>query len=183
MTATHYSICIMNALLKYLLSFKLLYTVIGGFVFYLTGVLIEAIFIPTLQMQDNFCQKWIETRSGYQKQTECVAFKNKLDELKYEHNRKMESRRANKMIGLFIAASMITFLLMALNPSLFFGSGVRIENYTGAVATAVFYGTILGFILPMIFQMILPPPAEWLPQELLEIRHARTEHILKKLAR
>ncbi len=173
----------MNALLKYLLSFKLLYMVIGGCFYYLLGVLIEPIFIPTLQMPDNFCLKWIETRSGYQKQTECVEFSNNLDALKYKHNRQMESRRANKMIGLFIAASIITFLLMVLNPSLFFGSGVRIENYTGAIATAVFYGIILGFILPMIFQMLLPPPPEWLPRELLEIRHARTELILKKLAK
>jgi hypothetical protein len=69
-----------------------------------------------------------------------------------------------------------------LNSSLFFGSGVRIENYTGAIATAIFYGVILGFILPTIFQMLLPPPPEWLPRELQEIRQARSEHILKKLA-
>ncbi len=173
----------MNPLIKYLLSFRLLYMIVGGFFFYLLSVLIDPIFIPTLQMPENFCQKWIETRSGYQKQTECVEFSNKLNELKYRHNRKMERRRANKMIGLFIAASVVTFLLMVLNPSIFFGSGVSLENYTGAIATAVFYGIILGFILPTIFQILLPPPIEWLPEELLEIRIARTELILKEIAK
>ena len=93
----------------------------------------------------------------------------------------MEKRRANKMLGLFIAASAITFFLMVLNPANFFGAGVSIENYTGAAATAVFYGVILGFILPTIYQMLLPPPMEWMPEEFLEIRRARIEFVLKTI--
>jgi len=172
----------MNPVLKYLLSFKLLYMVVGGFIFYLLSILIDPIFIPTLQLTENSCLKWTETRSGFQKQTECIEFTDKIAELKYRHNRKMEGRRANKMIGLFIAAAIVTLLLMVLKPSLFFGSGVNIENYTGAIATAVFYGIILGFILPLIYQSALPPPAEWLPAELEEIRTARIDLILKKMA-
>ena len=171
----------MHPLIKYLLSFRLLYIVGGGFFFYLLSVFIYPVFIPTLQMRENWCQKWIETRSGYQKQKECVEFDNPLDELKYKHNRKMEKRRANKMLGLFIAASVITFCLMVLNPANFFGDGVSIENYTGAVATAVFYGVILGFILPTFYQMLVPPPIEWMPEEFLEIRRARIEFILKTI--
>ena len=172
----------MNPFLKYLSSFKLLYMVVGGFIFYLLSILIDPIFIPSLQISDNNCLKWTETRSGFQKQTECIEFEDKLAEQKYRHNRKMEGRRANKMLGLFIAASVITLLLMVLNPSLFFGSGVKIEDYTGAVATAVFYGVILGFILPVFYESLLPPPAEWLPAELEEIRIARIDLILKKMA-
>ena len=171
----------MNPLIKYITSFKLLYLIGGGLFFYLLGVLIDSVFIPDLDLPDSFCHNWIETRSGYQKRTECVEFSSKLVELKYRHNQKMEQRRANKMIGLFIAASLLTFLLMILNPSLFFGSEVRIENYTGAIATAVFYGIILGFILPTIFQLILPPPADWLPAEFSEIRKSRIEFILTEI--
>ncbi len=173
----------MHPLIKYLLSFRLLYIVGGGFFFYLLSVFIDPVFIPALQMPENWCQKWIETRSGYQKQMECVEFGNPLDELKYKHNREMEKRRANKMLGLFIAASAITFILMVLNPANFFGAGVSIENYTGAVAAAVFYGLILGFIFPTIYQMLLPPPIEWMPQEFLEIRRARIEFILKTIGK
>ena len=160
-----------------------MYMVIGGIFFYLISVVIDPIFIPTLAMPDGFCQKWIETRSGYQRRSECVEFSNKLDQLKYNHNLKMEKRRANKMIGLFIAASVVTFLLMILNPLIFFGSGVTLENYTGVLATAVFYGIILGFIFPTMIQMLMPPPFEWLPEELLEIHRARTALILKEIAK
>ena len=171
----------MHPIIKYLLSFRLLYMVLGGFFFYLLSVFIEPVFIPTLPMPEEWCQKWIETRSGYQKRMECVEFGNTLDELKYQHNRKMEERRTNKMIGLFIAASAITFLMMVLNPANFFGDGVNIENYTGAIATAVFYGIILGFMLPIIYETLLPPPTEWMPKELFEIQQARTEFILKEI--
>ena len=164
-----------------MLSFRLLYLVGGGFFFYLLSVFIDPIFIPELPMPENWCQKWIETRSGYQKQMECVEFSNTLDELKYKHNREMENRRTNKMLSLFIAASVITFLLMILNPSKFLGAGVSIENYNGAIATAVFYGVILGFIFPTIYQTLLPPPTEWMPGEFLEIRQARIEFILKEI--
>ena len=145
----------------------MLYMVVGGFIFYLLSILIDPIFIPTLKISDN---------------NECTEFSNKLAEQKYRHNRKMESRRANKMIGLFMAASVVTLLLMVLKPSLFFGSGVKIEDYTGAFATAVFYGIILGFIMPVFYESLLPPPSEWLPAELEEIRTARIELILKKMA-
>ena len=170
-----------NPLIKYLTSFRLLYIVGGGFFFYLLSVFIDPVFIPVLQMPENWCQKWIETRSGYQKQMECVEFGNSLAELKYKHNREMEKRSTNKMLGLFIAASVITFFLMVLNPAIFFGTGVRIENYTGAAATAVFYGLILGFIFPTIYQALLPPPLEWMPKEFLEIRRARLEYVLKAI--
>jgi hypothetical protein len=80
----------MHPLIKYLTSFRLLYIVGGGFFFYLLSVFIDPVFIPVLQMPENGCQKWIETRSGYQKQMECVEFGNPLDELKYKHNREME---------------------------------------------------------------------------------------------
>ena len=171
----------MNPLIKYLLSFRSIYMIGGGFFFYLLSVFIDPVFIPILQMPENWCQKWIEARSGFQKQMECVEFGNTLDELKYKHNREMEKRRANKTIALFIAASVISFFLMVLNPAIFFGAGVSIENYTGAIATAVFYGVILGFLFPAIYQILLPPPMEWMPQEILEIRRARVEFILNRL--
>ena len=173
----------MNTLVKYLLSFKLLFMIVGGFVFYLLSAIIDPIFIPTLEMPRIWCQKWVEKSTGYQTEEICVEFNSKLNELKYNHNRKMEKRRHYKMIGFFLAASVLTFLLMVFNPSLFFGEAVTIEDYTGAIAIAVFYGVILGFILPTVYELLLPPPMEWLPQELLEIRNARTEFILKEIVK
>jgi hypothetical protein len=43
-------------------------------------------------------------------------------------------------------------------------------------------GVVVGFMMPIIFQALLPPPAEWLPEEFLEIRRARVELILNEIA-
>jgi len=50
------------------------------------------------------------------------------------------------------------------------------------MATAVYYGTILGFIIPIIFQQLLPPSTQWFPDEFQEIRRARIEYLLKENA-
>ncbi|MEJ2728349.1 MAG: hypothetical protein P8185_07555 [Deltaproteobacteria bacterium] len=42
-------------------------------------------------------------------------------------------------------------------------------------------GVILGFMMPLIFEAILPSPVEWLPEEFLEIRRARIELILNEI--
>jgi hypothetical protein len=157
--------------------------ILGGFFFYLLSVIIDPVFIPILNMPQFQCNKWVEKRIGYQTEKICVEFVNQHDELKYNHNRRMEKRRHYKMISLFLAASALTFFLILLNPTLFFGEAVAIESNSGAIAIAVFYGIILGFIMPTTYQLLLPPPMEWLPKEFLEIRHARTELILKEIVK
>jgi hypothetical protein len=49
------------------------------------------------------------------------------------------------------------------------------------VAVAVFYGVIIGFLLPVLFEALLPSPEEWLPNELYEIKQARIEWVLKEI--
>jgi hypothetical protein len=87
-----------------------------------------------------------------------------------------------KHIQLFLLASSFTYLLMALRPTLFFQKGDYLSYTTGIIATAVLMGVVLGFMMPIIFQALLPPPAEWLPEEFLEIRRARIELILNEIA-
>jgi hypothetical protein len=36
-------------------------------------------------------------------------------------------------------------------------------------------------LMPIICQALLPPPAEWFPQEFMEIRRARVELILNEI--
>lgn len=171
-----------NPFLKYVLSFRFLYIFLGGFFFFLISISIDPIFIPTLDMPDFWCKKWIEKRIGYRSAEECVEFTSKLEELKYKHNRRMEKRHSYKNFGIFFSATLVTLVFMLLNPSRFFGERVAINNKTGAIATAVFYGVIIGFILPTFYQLLLPPSTEWLPHELFEIRKARVELILREIA-
>jgi hypothetical protein len=37
-------------------------------------------------------------------------------------------------------------------------------------------------MMPIIYQALLPAPPDWLPQEFMEIRRARTELILNEIA-
>jgi hypothetical protein len=171
----------MQALLKNIFNFRLLYVLFGGIFFYLVSISFDMIFIPMLEVQENGCKKWIERKIGYRSQKQCVEFTDKLQELKYRHNQKMEERFTRKMFGIFFLASILTFLIMLLSPFKFFDRQITFENYTLAMATAIFYGVIIGFLMPTVLQALLPPAAGWIPNEFFEIQKARTELILKQL--
>ena len=78
-------------------------------------------------------------------------------------------------------AAGITYLLMVLRPTLFFDKGDYLGYTTGMIATAVLLGVVVGFMVPIICQAVLPPPAEWFPEEFIEIRRARVELILNEI--
>jgi hypothetical protein len=171
----------MQALLKNIFNFRLLYVLFGGIFFYLVSISFDMIFIPTLEVQENGCVKWTERKIGYRSQKQCVEFMDKLQELKYRHNEKMEERFTRKMFGIFFLASILTFLIMLLSPLKFFDRQITFENYTLAMAAAIFYGVIIGFLMPTMLQALMPPSAEWMPNEFYEIQKARIELILKQI--
>ena len=168
---------------KNFLSFRLAYVLLGGLIFYLASITFDLIFIPRLEMTPPWCDKWVERKIGYRTQKECVQFPDKLQELKYRHNQKMEERFTYKMFGIFLCASISTFLLMLLNPYKFLDQEITLETYAGAVVVAVFYGVIIGFLLPVVLQAVLPPPSDWLPNEFFEIQKARKEMILREISK
>lgn len=168
--------------LKKWVSFRFLYIMLGGLFFYLVSLTADMVFIPRLEMQQGWCENWVERRIGYRAQNECVQFSDKLQELKYRHNQRMEERHKYKTLGIFLCATLITFLIMLLNPSKFFDQHITFDAYTGIFVVSVFYGVIIGFLLPVIFQALLPPPSGWLPNEFFEIQKARTELILRQIS-
>ncbi len=172
----------MQEFFKNLLNFRLMYILLGGLFFYLISITFDLIFIPRLEMTPPWCDKWIEKRIGYRTQRECVEFPDKLQELKYRHNQKMEERFTYKMFGIFLFATIFTFLLMLLTPYQFLDQKITLETFSGAVVVAVFYGVILGFLVPVVLQALLPPPSEWMPNEFFEIQKARKEMILRELS-
>jgi hypothetical protein len=172
----------MGFLEKHIQIFLLFYILIGGFSFYLLSVTLDMIFVPTVEQSEGFCEDWSERALRWHRARDCVKFKSHLEELKYKHNKRMERRSSRKVLFLFFLASGLTYLLMALRPTLFFRKGDYLSYTTGIIATAVLMGVVLGFMMPIIFQALLPPPAEWLPEEFLEIRRARIELILNEIA-
>ncbi len=171
----------MNFIEKHLQLFLLFYMLIGGFAFYLAGITFDTIFVPTLEQPEGFCEEWTERAFRWHRAQDCVKFKNSLEALKYKHNKRMEKRSAQKVLLLFLLASGMTYVLMVLRPTLFFDKGNYLSYTTGIIATAILMGVVLGFMMPIIYQALLPAPSEWLPQEFLEIRRARTELILNEI--
>lgn len=171
----------MKEFLTYFYNFKFLYLLFGGLFCFLVSITFDVIFIPTIKMPGDWCQKWQETKIGYRTQQECTDFKSRLDELKFRHNQKMEKRHTHLTSGLFIGSAILTFLIMLLSPGTFIDHKINFENYSGAIAVAVFYGVIIGFLLPVVLEALLPSPEKWLPEEFYEIRKARIEWVLKEL--
>ena len=171
----------MNFLEKHLQLFLLFYLLIGGVFFYLLGATIDTIFVPTIDQPDGFCEEWTERALRWYRAQDCIKFKNRVEELKYKHNKRMEKRSSKKVLLLFLLASSVTYLLMVLRPTLFFDRGDYLRYTTGMIATAVLLGVVVGFMMPIICQALLPPPAEWFPQEFMEIRRARVELILNEI--
>lgn len=171
----------MKEFLKYFYNFKFLYLLFGGLFCFLVSTTFEVIFIPTIEMPGDWCQKWQETKIGYRTQEECIELNSRVDELKYRHNQKMEKRHTYLISGLFIGSALLTFLIMLFSPGTFIEHRINFENYSGALAVAVFYGVIIGFLLPVVFEASLPSPERWLPEEFYEIRKARIEWVLKEI--
>ena len=142
---------------------------------------VDVIFIPTLVMPDSWCKEWVEKKRMYGSDKECVKFKDKIEELKYQHNQRMVKRTSRKMFALFPLATLVTYLLMLFNPIIFFDKKIGLKDSSGVLAAAIYYGIILGFIMPIIYHQLLPPAIEWFPKEFLEIRQARIELILREI--
>ncbi len=172
----------MNLIEKHLQLFLLFYMLIGGFFFYLMSITVETIFVPTIEQPEGFCKEWTERAFRWQRVQDCVKFENNLEELKYKHNKRMEKRSDRKVLFLFLLATGVTYVLMVLRPTLFFEKGNYLRYTTGIIATAILMGVVLGFMMPIIYQALLPAPSDWLPQEFMEIRRARIELILNEIA-
>ena len=71
---------------------------------------------------------------------------------------------------------------MWLNPANFFEKTAPFEHNTSVLAIAVYYGVFLGFLMPIIFEALLPAPHEWFPNEFIEIREARIKQIMEQIS-
>ena len=171
----------MNFLEKHLQLFLLFYLLIGGVFFYLLGATIDTIFVPAIDQPEDFCEEWTERAFRWHRAQDCIKFKNQIEELKYKHNKRMEKRTSRKALFLFLLASGVTYGLMVLRPTLFFDKGDYLGYTTGMIATAILLGVVIGFMIPIICEALLPPPAEWFPEEFAEIRQARIELILNEI--
>jgi hypothetical protein len=167
---------------KHLRSFLFLYLIIGGLVVYLLSAAIDAVFIYTVEMSPGWCVESMDAEGEYGFHKECFRFKNKIEELKYLHNQTMKNRLSKRFYAMIALASIVTLLLMLLVPSRFFDNGNEfLHHKTEVFASAIFYGFLLSVVMPLLYGAVLPPPIEWFPDEIVAIRQARVELVLKEI--
>ena len=167
---------------KHLTNFLFLYLVICGLLFYLLSVAIDAVFIYKVEMSPGWCVETTDVEGEYGYHKECIRFKNKIEELKYNHNQAMQKRISIRVFVMFALASSVTLLLMLFAPSRFFDNGNEfIHHKAEVIASAIFYGFLISILLPLFYGAVFPPPIEWLPNEIISIRQARVEFVLQEI--
>ena len=154
------------------------YLLASGLLAYLLSVMLSAIFIIVLDMDDNWCELPIEVRDGEWK---CLEFKNNFEELKYDHNSDMRDRNEKLLILKFVLFLGITYLVFHFIPKWRerpHHSALDLEHTLlplGVLSLGV------SMTMPYIFDFILPPPTEWFPDIFVEIHETQREAILLEL--
>ena len=154
------------------------YLLASGLLAYLLLVMLSAIFIIPLEMDDNWCEIPIEVRDG---EWRCVGFKNNLEERKYDHNSDMRDRNEKLIILEFVLFLGITYLVFHFIPK---WRERRHHSALDLTHTFIPLGVLtfgVSMVMPYIFDFILPPPTEWFPDIFVEIRETQREAILLEL--
>jgi len=154
------------------------YLLASGLLAYLLSVMLSAIFIIGLDMDDNWCEIPIEVRDG---EWRCVGFKNNLEERKYDHNSDMRDRNEKLIILEFVLFLGITYLVFHFIPK---WRERRHHSALDLTHTFIPLGVLtfgVSMVMPYIFDFILPPPTEWFPDIFVEIRETQREAILLEL--
>jgi hypothetical protein len=154
------------------------YLLVSGLLAYLLSVMLSAIFIIGLDMDDNWCELPIEVRDGEWK---CLEFKNNFEERKYDHNSDMRDRNGKLLILKFILFLGVTYIVFHFIPK---WRELRHHSALDLTHTLVPLG-LLSFgvsnTMPLIFAFILPTPTEWFPYIFVEIHETQREAILSEL--
>ena len=70
------------------------YLLVAGFAAYVFAAMLSAIFIIAVDMDEGWCLESMEFQTGPDSyETQCVEFKNRLEEYKFYHNRWNEGEK------------------------------------------------------------------------------------------
>ncbi len=164
----------------------ILYIIIAGFFFYLARAALDSIFIVAIPMDDDWCLQYNKDETKPEYEWVCLKYKNKLEQLKHYHNLKMIERNKYLSFSLFVIAFLLTKLIFSLIPE-WKANGFNTQSLKIAMTdvTGIIFELIIAFVIifitPWIFELILPPPAEWFPEVFREISNAQIEAKLREL--
>jgi len=158
-----------------------------GFLFYLASALWSAFFIVSLPQDKAWCKRWaqyeVEGRFESKSVDECVEFKNTLEALKYDHNKKMYERNRYWVYGELAAGILLAFFVFHVIPR-WRGSSLTLSGAMNG--GPILLGIATAILMPLLLGWILPAPEKWFPQEIKEIADLRVREeldILRDVAR
>jgi len=148
----------------------------AGFAFYLLISVAAAYFVIEVPMSDDWCLKTHgDFVVDYAKEgSPCVEFKNKWEEIKYNHNLSMKHR--NMYLYFYSVLIATVGSLLALKWLWKMDLWVWRSRFLAGQA-----GLLIGVLMPLVFSWILPPPMEWFPDMIVRMHESKVDETLKIL--
>lgn len=147
----------------------LTYLIVAGLAAFLLRAALSAVFIAPVPMDRDWCKEtWEVAVSDDDFATECFAFKNDLEEAKFHYNRSIASRNWYLLTAPALLVLSMTYLLFYFIPK---WRGTTVKGNTLQECFAV--SLIAAFVIPLVYSVLLPAPATWLPAVFLEINDAQ----------
>jgi hypothetical protein len=152
--------------------------VLGGVFFYIFGAVLSTLFFPIAPLAEDWCLDGEGVRVGPGSyRFECLEFRNKLEEAKFQHNRSIPLRM-RFLVG-------VEFLLGFSVVSLFFyfvpeRSGESKKAGPDFLLWLSLLAFLMTVVIPMLLGWLLPPPVGWIPF-LGDVQDARVAYLLKTL--
>jgi hypothetical protein len=157
------------------------FVAVAGAVLYLASAAWGALFIINMPNAPDWCTEFQTRQVGEWETTrECVRFKNRLEQLKYEHDVGMVARNTYWVYGSLVACAVLALIAFRIIPG--WRGTLAPKESGGAIGTALVIG-LFAWVTPWLFALPLPSPAEWFPAEFREINDLRVRETLERLQR
>ncbi|WP_028872325.1 hypothetical protein [Psychroserpens burtonensis] len=157
----------------------ILYLVIGGFIFYILSVLLSAISIAPIPMDQDWCKYGEDIQIGENEyEFRCLEYKNEWQETIYYYNQKVLERYINLLWFKLILALIVTVFIFYFIPK---WKGVLNKKGENIIGSLILIALVIVLIIPFIFSFLLPPPIEWLPDIFEEINDAQINEAIRTL--
>jgi hypothetical protein len=161
---------------RFAVQFRILiFVIIGSAGFWLSSVLFFAIVVAPLPQEPGWC---LETRDGFGDEAgwhsaQCVEFANAFEEAKYFHNLSVIDAHERYSYGTWVTGALLGWLVLYHLPR---------RSASTADPAALVAATVIGLVTaalgPRLTGALLPTPAEWFPQVIVDYADRQQEYWL-----
>jgi len=145
-----------------------------GFVVWNLSAIGAAIFVPVVEMEEDWCVVWWEGN--------CVEFINSLEEDKYFHNKRMATRNAIVMTVALLIGVVWEYMIRFQIPHWKKNSPLHpYKDFFPGIFFALWAYSFWLIVVLLGCTFILPPPVDWYPDIFRDIRDAQVVQVMRVL--